>query len=535
MPTLAEFIAGTLADAGLRTVFGLPGGEVLPLLEALRQAGIEFVLVRHEASAVYMAEVTARLTRRPSACLVTLGPGAANAVPGAAHAHLDRAPVLLLSADTPAEAPEVLSHQRLDLAALMAPVSKASWRLTPEAAPAMLRRALALAQGGRPGPVHLSLSHPDSLKALPEPGPQPVIDQTHGQRLDSAALAEARRILEGARRPVIVVGLGVEPEGPYAALRRVAEAWGAPVITTPKAKGSLPEDHPLAVGVIGLTLSDPAYEVLAEADAILAVGFDVVELVRAWEHPVPLIWAAPWPNEDPALSAAVELVGLLEPVLEQLAGPAGVQDPAWGAPRVAAFRADAPADDRAGERAGRLAPQAVLRALRAAAPRGAILATDVGAHKILAALEWPTYEPHTYLVANGLSPMGYGLPAAIAASRLRPETPVICLTGDGGLAMAMGELGLLAELAAPVAVVVLRDDALDLIRAKQLRAGLPVYGTELVNPDFVDLAAAYGLAAQRATDAASCRVALQGVWRRGRPGLIEVPIDPSTYPTAASS
>ena len=329
METVADVLAQGLRDFGIERVFGIPGGENVEVVDALRQAGIRLVLVHHEASAVFMADATARLTGRPAACLTTLGPGAANSVAGVAHAYLDRSPVLVITAQIPDSLIRHQPHQYVDLAALFAPITKASIKLLgpsvseglePEGAAETVRRALELTRHGKPGPVHLQVSNEAAGQPLrPYTGP-PVPQWRRGKPAASvsgttapatrgiapapdwvAEFATARKLIERSHRPAIVAGLGLEPERPYELLRRLAEAAGAPVISTPKGKGSLPDDHPLAGGTIGMTRSDPAYKILDEADCILAVGFDAVELVKPWDQAAPLIWIANWENREPVL------------------------------------------------------------------------------------------------------------------------------------------------------------------------------------------------------------------------------------------
>jgi acetolactate synthase-1/2/3 large subunit len=175
-------------------------------------------------------------------------------------------------------------------------------------------------------------------------------------------------------------------------------------------------------------------------------------------------------------------------------------------------------------------PQAVLAAIRQQVPPDTLVTTDVGSHKILTGLTWPAYAPNRYQVSNGLSAMGFGLPAAIAGSLIL-NRPTVCITGDGGLAMAMGELGLLTELRLPVITVVMNDSALDLIRSGQLRAGKPAFGTEFVNPDFAQIAGAYDLTFHRVTTEAECAEAIRSALATGQPALIEAMIDPASYPT----
>jgi len=542
MATVAEILARELKAAGAPRLFGLPGGEIVHALEAVRREGLPFVLARHEAAAAFMAAATARLTRSPGACLTTLGPGAANALVGLAHAHLDRSPVILVTGQMADRLRPAHTHQFLDLHALYRPVSKGSWDLTPAGAQDMVRRALQMAQQGRPGPVHLQLTNEDAARQAEPPargvGRQIELGMGNGGHDLEQGLDMARAAIGRARRPVLVCGLGLEPEAPYSELLALAEALQAPVITTPKAKGALPAAHPLSAGVIGLTQTDPAYAVLQEADCVLAVGFDLVELVRPWGHPAPLLWIAPWENADPALPAASEIVGELAPTLIRLAESRPATEAEWGETRVARHRADlsghrlqsAP-EPAIGSHRGRMSPQQVLTALREALPEETLVSVDVGSHKILACLDWPMSLPNRFLVSNGLSSMGYGLPAAVAAELAFPGTPALCLTGDAGLAMALGELGTLAEAGGPVLVVVFKDDALDLIRSHQRRAGLPPFGTEFRGPDFARIAEAHGMEGVRAADPSAVAKAAERALQTKAPLLIEAVINPAGYPT----
>lgn len=528
MKTVADVLASCLAESGIDTVFGLPGGETVEVLDAFRRAGLRFVLTHRECAAVFMAAATARLQGRPTACLTTLGPGATNAITGVAHAFLDREPVIVVTAQTPEHLLSRHTHQVVDLQALFSPVTKASFALTAQDTGEMVRHALALASHGRPGPVHLGLSNEDATQSADQ-DEEPVL-QVSLSPVESDPAA-ARTLLARSRRPVLLAGLGLEPERPYEELLHLAQCLSAPVIVTPKAKGAIPDDHPLSAGTIGLTRTDPVYELLEEADCILAVGFDVVELVRPWDHPAPFVWIAPWTNRDPMLPVAVEMVGAMKPALRRLAGVEMKASPDWGVSRVAVHRRKYPRLRPRGSGGPLMTPQGALGMLREILPREAVLTADVGSHKILACLEWPAYLPNRFLVSNGLSSMGYGLPAAIAAGLVLRDTPIVCATGDAGLLMTLGELATLSRLAAPVTVVVFKDHALDLIRSHQHRAGKPTFATEFAAPDFVNLSEALGVAARRATTEEAFREAIRWSQGLGRPSLIEAEIDPSTYPT----
>ena len=527
--SVADALIGALAEAGIENVFGLPGGEVVEVLDSIRRFEIDFTLVHHESSAAFMASATARLTGRPSACLATLGPGSTNIVTGVAHAYLDRAPVIVITAETPQQLLPSHTHQVLDLGTLFSPITKASFRLNPDGAHAMVREAISLSTTGRPGPVHMQIS--SDVAGTETTAPKAATTLPNSKTAETDNLHKARLLLTDSKRPILIVGLGLEPEGPYEELLHFAEAVHAPVIVTPKAKGAISDDHPLAAGTIGLTRTDPAYEVLDQADCVVAVGFDVVELVKPWEHPAPLIWLAPWPNQDPRLPAAAEVIGPMGPALRFLAKAESHPDDGWGAKIVDAHRSKYPILPSTRSTSARMAPQAVLRVLRETLDREALITTDVGSHKILTCLEWQAFVPNRFLVSNGLSSMGYSLSAAIAAGLNLRDTSIVCTVGDAGLLMSMGELATLARLDIPVTVVVFKDHALDLIRSHQNRVGQPTYGTEFTAPDFVQIAKAYGIPAERVSTEDDLTMAVKRFIPSMKPGLIEAEIDPSTYST----
>ncbi len=316
MPTLSELIAQKLSEAKVDVVFGLPGGENVEVLDALRKRGIDFVLARNESSAVFMADTHARLTGGIGVALTTLGPGATNAYAGIAHAYLDRSPVLLITAQNDPKLIGSHTHQVLDLQAVFRPVTKFTATLSLDSANATIAYALALTRSGRPGPVHLSIpaalaNQQVDLGLLLPPSPA-------ARFVNKNQIAKAKEILSSSRRPVIVAGLGLEPDRPYSQLRALAEKFHAPLIDLPKSKGALPADHPLFAGTLGLTMNDPAYEILDASDCIIAIGFDVVELVRSWKQPQPLIWVCTWENQDPRIDSACELVGNLNDTLDAL-------------------------------------------------------------------------------------------------------------------------------------------------------------------------------------------------------------------------
>ena len=533
MPTCAEVLARSLHDLGVRTVFGLPGGENVRILDALREQGIAFVLVRNESSAAYAASARWTLTGELQACLTTLGPGITHAAAGVGHLWLDRAGVVVISACTAEASGPMHTHQVLDQEHLMAPMVKAHIKVEPDNIHAV-RDVCSLATEGRPGPVYVQISN--EVAGWPaagggtDPEPRPARPEP-----DMDGVEKALALMARARRPVVVAGLGARDASLRTSVQAVAGSLQAPIVATPKAKGIVPDSHPLAAGVIGLTRTDPVYELLEQADLVIAVGFDVVELVLPWEFDGALVWVAEWPNVDPPLPADVELTG---DVAGHLGGLAQAAEPAtgWIDTDFHAFRRDrtVPAPKAAAE--GRVSPQAVMRSLRRYSDPDAIMTVDVGSHKIHFALDWPTHDVSGFLLSNGLSCMGFGLAGAIGAATLDPGRQVLCVIGDGGLSMCVGELGLLRELGVNVKVVVMQDEALDLIRVAQLRAGSPVQGTEYgVSVDHARLAAAFGITGRRVTDDTSLGDAVRTACAQTGPYLVEVMLDPVSYPTFPST
>ena len=265
-------------------------------------------------------------------------------------------------------------------------------------------------------------------------------------------------------------------------MRILAESLRAPVIDTPKSKGALSADHPLFAGTIGLTRDDPVYELLDEADCIIAIGFDVVELVKPWGYVTPLIWDRKLGKQRPPNSPVNwKLSENIDDILEALSQATAQTADNWGAERLSRFRETQAMSDFLRPKANRIFAQTFLTSMRENTPDEILVTTDVGSHKIFAALNWQARVPNRYYVSNGLSAMGFGLCSAIAAAEVT-SMPAVCITGDAGLAMVMGELGLLVERQLPVLVVVMNDAALDLIRSAQLRQGRPSFGTEFLNP-----------------------------------------------------
>ncbi len=526
MASVACVVGERLREAGVRYAFGHPGGEVVDLIEGFREAGLEFVLTRHETAAAFMADAIAAASGLPAVCVATLGPGATNLVTGIANAYLDRSPVLAFTGQLPAGRYEITTHQKLDLRALYAPITKWQARLTAGNAVAVTERALRTSLRPRRGPVLIEVpSDVPKQQATASASGAPIARQAESA-IDDDAVRDAAVLLRRAKRPVILAGMDANEDRAVAPLRRLAEEWRIPVIVSPKAKGVFREDHPLFLGTIEMLGTAKLFEFVDGCDQVLMVGFEPVELDRDWEAQAPVVHIGALPNDDRNYRSAAEVVGPVADALERLVALSAPAEPKHDAAELRAFRNSFRAYV-APKRSG-LTAQRVLAELRAALPEDALVTCDVGYNKAVTGQCWPAYRPRTFFLSNGLSSMGYGLPASLGLKLLHRDRAVACVLGDGGFAMLMAELETGVRLGLGVIVVVLADDALTQIKASQERKGYPVTGTTFGALDYLALGSAFGIEAYEAHTVAECREA----FRRpiaNRPRLVAAHVDPSAY------
>jgi acetolactate synthase-1/2/3 large subunit len=527
----ADHLARRLFEAGCRHAFGMPGGEVLTVMDALARAGIEVTLTRHENAAAFMAEGVWHRTGAPGILIATLGPGILNGVNAIANAHQDRVPLIVISGCIDADEALTYTHQILDHEAVLAPVTKATFRLTPQGCDIIADKAVCIATEGRPGPVHIDvpISVADTPVTLPRlrrrPDAAPMIP-------DAATVAQARGWLDAAERPVMIVGLDAVNEGAGETILEVAERLNIPVITTYKTKGIITETHPLALGGAGLSpLADGILVPLVEAaDLILCVGYDPIEMRPGWReiwdpNVVNVIDIAAVPNHQYMHQATLNIVDACAPSLAAIAQGATPRD-TWAGGEVAAARkalAQAfPTDDTWGA-AG------VIDECRRTLPENTIATVDSGAHRILLSQMWTTHAPRTLLQSTALCTMGCAVPLAVGAKLATPDIPVVSFSGDAGFLMVAGELSTVAELALPVIFVVFVDASLALIEKKQRERQMPNLAVDFGRHDFAAIGRAFGGHGVRVTTRAELRAALEEAQRADTFTVIAAEIDRGSY------
>jgi acetolactate synthase I/II/III large subunit len=525
----ADLIVATLKAAGIDRGFGIPSGNVLPLMEAMRKGGVDFVLTAHEGSAGFAADVTGRMTGRPGFAIATLGPGATNLATGVGCAFLDRSPMIALTCNLVTEQLGRRIQMWIDHHALFAPITKGSFRLEKGRIGETLSAAIALALSPPQGPVHLDLPEDVALAAAKEAVPAPAPVRALAPPGD-AAIARAGELIAAAKRPVAVIGSSAMRIADPARLQSFVERHALPCATTTMAKGMIDDDHPLAIGCIERACRQVQRCFLRSADLIVGIGYDTVEVeYEAWIGDVPLLQVDIEPVDvAPGVKLAHEVTGDLDVSLDKLTALPKSSN-AWTLAALADHRRAFAAALRPASTG--FTAHAAIDAVRNALPRDGILSFDVGAHTHQIASQWTAHAPKTFHITNGWSSMGFGLPGAIAAKLARPDLPVISLIGDGCFQMTCGEVAVAKRLGLALPVVVLDDRWLALIKVKQIRRQFPLYGTALQEEEeYREPPAHYfGVPARGVRSADALAAAVTAALATDGPTVIEAVVDSDHY------
>ncbi|HKW90545.1 MAG TPA: acetolactate synthase large subunit [Methylomirabilota bacterium] len=523
----SELIVRCLENEGVRYVFGVPGEEILDIVDSLADSRIRFIPTRHEQGAAFMADAYGRLTGKAGVCLSTLGPGATNLATGVADANLDHAPLVAITGQGARDRIHKESHQYVDVVEHFRPLTKWNTRVEmPSVIPEVIRKAFKVAESEKPGACHVEV--PEDVAEEPTDGEPLSTERARRPSPDRPALQTAARLIEAASFPLIFAGNGVVRGHASEALRALARAHGIPVVNTFMAKGCMPYDDPLCLLSAGLQARDYVSCGFDKADLIIAVGYDPVEYApKVWnpERKKHIIHIDFTPAEvDGFYQPAVEVVADVREALDLLNGLVkGQKDPApYRELRrfiLEQLEEGASADDFP------IKPQRILRDLRAAMGREDILISDVGSHKLWIARTFPAYEPNRVLISNGLAAMGIALPAAVAAKLVHPERHVVAVSGDGGFLMNVQELETARRLDLAIVNVIFRDGGYNLIQWKQRTRLGRESGVEFGNPDFVALAQAFGAKGYRVESARDLAPALREALAWPGPTVVDVPVD----------
>jgi acetolactate synthase-1/2/3 large subunit len=529
-PTGARLLVQALERAGAQVVFGYPGGAIMPVYDALTDSSLRHILVRHEQSAAFAADAWARSTGKPGVCMATSGPGATNLITGIANAAMDSVPMVAITGQVATGMMGTDAFQEIDILGITLPIVKHSWVVRdPGDVPATVEEAFHIASSGRPGPVLIDL--PKDVAAGIATHIRAFSPQNwDGASDDNDALAQAEKMIEAAQCPLLYVGGGVgiaraEPE-----LRAFARRTGIPAVATLKGLGAIPTDDANFLGMLGMHGTRAANMAVRECDLLICVGarFDdraTGRLASFAPHARVIHFDADPAEIGKLRTADVAITTTLKRALAAL-DPTGLDIAPWcdrvrAAKRDFAFRYDAPGHS--------VYAPAMLKAISERAGDTFVAACDVGQHQMWAAQHCRFSHPTAHLTSGGLGAMGYGVPAGMAAKLARPEAHVVSITGDGSIMMNIQELATLRRYGIALKILLIDNSSLGLVRQwQELFYDRNYSEIDLSdNPDFVQVAKAFGIDAFRVGHRDEQDAAVDRLLAADGPCLAHVVINPS--------
>jgi acetolactate synthase-1/2/3 large subunit len=544
----AQIVWESLLFEGVEVVFGLPGGAVLPIYDALAkyEYPIHHVLVTHEQGASHMADGYARATGRVGVCMATSGPGATNLITGLATANMDSSPVVAITGQVPTSLLGRDGFQEADVQGVSLPVTKHNYLVTDiRELPQVLKEAFYIARTGRPGPVlvdickdvqqaEMEFEYPERVNL---PGYNPTLTAA-----DPEAIARAARLINEAERPLIVAGQGVSIAHAETELRQLAEKANIPVATSLLGIGTIPETHPLSIGMGGMHGEAFTNYTLQECDVLVAIGARLDDrLTGAFSTFAPkarIIHIDLDPSEvgknltidTPVVGDALLTLRALLPLVE------ASENPAWLA-QIAEWKSDTDQRDLLAQETDELVPPFIMRQLWHMTNEGdCTIVTDVGQHQMWEAQYFPHTKDRSLVTSGGLGTMGYSLPAAIGAQMGRPKEEVWVVAGDGGFQMTMAELSTVVAEGLPLKIAIINNGYLGMVRQWQdVFYDKRYAGTPLHNPDFVKIADAYGIEALSVNRKEDVEAAIRQAQGHPGPFLIDFQVDPfaNVFPMVA--
>ncbi|MBI1375054.1 MAG: acetolactate synthase large subunit [Phycisphaera sp.] len=530
----SDLFVRCLENEGVKFIFGVPGEENADFMMSLETSEtIKFILTRHEQGAAFMAEVHGRLTGQPGICLGTLGPGATNLITGVADANMDRAPLVALTGQADTERLHKESHQAMDVVAMFKPVTK--WNhaiLHPDNTPEVIRKAFRVAKTEKPGATHIEL--PEDI-AEQEAKTSPLKWERFRRPVpDDKIVDRAFEIIRNAKQPIIIAGNGCIRRRASAQLRKLCAKTGIGVLSTFMAKGCVDMDDEHCLYTIGLGSKDLPAVAVEHADVVITIGYDMVEYhPRLWnpKQDNKIVHIDFLPAEvDEYYPHSCEVVGDIAHALWMLNERFNKLDkmPDYDfsfQQKVREKMAEDFAEHKDDTTEGTIRPQKAIWDARQAMGPDDILLSDVGAHKMWIARYYHCHEPNTCLIPNGFCSMGFALPGAIAAHLVHPDRKVMAICGDAGFMMNVQEMETAKRLNANITVMVWQDNAYGLIAWKQTNSFGKHTDLAFGNPDFTELAHAFGWNGHRVNNAADLKATLDTALNEEGPSLVSIPID----------
>lgn len=524
----SDLFIKALEAEGVEYIFGIPGEENLDFLNSLKDSSIRLILTRHEQAAGFMAATYGRLTGRVGVCLSTLGPGATNLVTAAAYAQLGAMPMMMITGQKPIKTSKQGQFQIVDIVQMMKPLTKYTRQIVSgDNIPSRVREAVRLAEEERPGAVHLEL--PEDIAAEETDAQIFQRERIRRSTAEAKAVARAVRMIESAKRPLLLIGAGANRKLTSKMLRRFIDRTHIPFITTQMGKGVVDERHPRFLGNAALSARDYVHCAIEKADLIINVGHDVVEKPPFFmEHGGTKVIHINFSTAavDPVYFPQLEVVGDIANSIWQI-NQAVTPQKNWDFRFYEQIKreVDMHLQEGADDNRFPVLPQRLVADVRKMVPSDGIVALDNGIYKIWFARNYHAHEPNTVLLDNALATMGAGLPSAMAAKLVFPDRKVLAICGDGGFMMNSQEIETAIRLKLNLSVLILNDNAFGMIKWKQTAMHFENWGLDYGNPDFVKYAESYGAKGHRVEATGDLAPMLQDCL--GSPGvhLIEVPMD----------
>lgn len=528
--TTAQLLVECLETEGVSVIFGIPGEENIELIRAIYESNkIRFILVRHEQGAAFMADVYGRLTNKAGVCLATLGPGATNLVTGVADANSDGAPLVAITGQVSTDLMHLTSHQYLDLAKVFEPITKRTKLvMLPGTVNEITRLAFKYAEGRRMGATHIDLPVNVAKMEVGELEHPLKKELSHYEEAEEVDIMEAARLIEQEQHVVIFAGNHAVKYATSETITAFADRLKLPVINTMMAKGIIPCDHECAMMTIGIPQRDYVNLLLEQADLVIAIGYDIMELMpRKWNYKrtCKIIHIS---NEAAEINkyyqCDVQVVGGIDSSLYRIMRYVHtVSDMSWAIKIKELFHHTVATMEQ--DLSFPMKPQTVIAMVRRFLKKEDILISDVGAHKMWIGRLYECYKPNTCIISNGFASMGIGVPGAIAAKIVFPEKRIAVITGDGGFMMNCQELETAVREKLSFVVIIFHDSGYGLIKWKQLDQYDQSVYTDFSNPDFVRFAESMHCLGKRVEEAESFPEILDWAFEQEVPVIIDLPVD----------
>lgn len=524
----AQLLVECLEEEGVHYIFGIPGEENLAVMEALTHSKIEFITVRHEQGAAFMADVYGRLTGKAGVCMATLGPGATNLITGVADADCDGAPLVAISGQVGTDKMHITAHQYLDLRAMFEPITRRAYTVVrPDTMAEITRLAFKYAEREKPGATFIDL--PVNISKMPVGENEKPLQrkQILPETALEAQIEAAATMISYAKNPVILAGSSVIRSHAAATLTKFAEKLKLPVINTMMSKGAIPFDNPYSLWTVGIPMEDYQTKVLEKASLVIAIGYDIIEYAPAKWHlgNADIIHIDTMPadinkNYEPKVEVVGNIPNSLERIMEKAAR---LQEPKYALD--IRKRMVEEHESYANDMSFPLKPQKALIDCRKVMGEDDIVISDVGANKVWIARHYNCYKPNTCLISNGFATMGIAVPGAIAAKLVHPDKKILAITGDAGFMMNCQEFETAHRLGTNFVTLIFNDASYGLIKWKQdMHYGHHAY-VDFTNPDFVKFSESVGAIGYRIKKAEELLPTLEKAFKQNKPVIIDCPVD----------